>query len=1067
MSVKYNCYRCGKDCDQVQQSVEFGVPVYRCNNCQLIQTQTLPASFLSGPYLKAYSDERKTHVSEEYLTFAKARGEDQRAFVEQHAKKKTFSAVLDFGGGFGGALAAFPDSERCVYELDPVAREHLATLDDVKVLGNELFSDDAYKSKFDLIILSHVLEHMRDPIFELERMQALLSPNGLIFIEVPTEDETVLRLQTENLKPGLGHVFHFERKTFKSTLEDAQGFDLLNVEQCGISKIAFYEQREKMKFGVGENPEGLWLRAVLRRGDAVVEAKPRAKKSTLSIELAQNLFKARSRELKLLTTMRKTYKQLEGSIRESVPSAESVIGLDHDNFEKLFFMGEKARRESEHLQKQAVQSNSGVEALEKAMQAERELLRERIASHKEWAEKELAETRSLLETRLSHERTRVSELQSRMSALTTQNLELERINSELVSDKYRLERQITELEADRSALRDKSKSVNEDIEALKVRNDELESELKRAAEEKKQLEQTNSAAESKLVEFRDANAALESAVAELDDAIAELKARETALDQDIAALNDDKAALVKERDEARSSSARLQAKTKGKLKLLRAELDRERAKVSSLREQLDVKRALYEKQVNDHYAAHFSKFGAEYEEKIKQANARHTKQFNDFTAQHSEKVKAVTEELNRALDEANGKVRRLAQEHHELIKLVDNVQNSTTFKVGAAVTFPARFLKNRKAELRQTLIEVPTQNDLDRKAAKVTPKLPKLDGTPKVPDAAANGSAIEAFPAPSAPAIISNVGDLGSEEKAEFAVRQAQRMYGLREFFKTNGFAVVRNLLTEQEARSMARQFKSDLVRDPLPKSGHSTFDVASVYPPAQDYVFDPRVLNAVRSCIGDKVRFLQWATYQVNHMSFPWHRDCGYRKFNVGNDWDESEHEYRIAKVILYFECQDFAMGLYPGTHKGDLDRTKIARDLNSFKVVDLDNQRAGVRLPNEPHLAAVKPGDALIFDQRLFHCGRLTSLVDGEFTKEMQSDKSFLSLLYGADNPHSARFYSYFNHERQFGIRPMQRSFVNRLKDADLYLSTGQSNYYDFHPEQRAGLWLPEDKLAHSGPV
>jgi 2-polyprenyl-3-methyl-5-hydroxy-6-metoxy-1,4-benzoquinol methylase len=40
--------------------------------------------------------------------------------------------------------------------------------------------------KFDLIILSHVLEHLLNPSVFLKKIKSILSDNGILYIEVPS-----------------------------------------------------------------------------------------------------------------------------------------------------------------------------------------------------------------------------------------------------------------------------------------------------------------------------------------------------------------------------------------------------------------------------------------------------------------------------------------------------------------------------------------------------------------------------------------------------------------------------------------------------------------------------------------------------------------------------------------------------------------------------------------------------------------------------------------------------------------------------------------------------------------
>jgi SAM-dependent methyltransferase len=76
--------------------------------------------------------------------------------------------ILDFGAGTGRLIAEF---ERMGIQC---------TGTDVETNQN-IFG----KSKYDLIIISHVLEHLIDPVGQIRFLSELLSENGMIYIEVP------------------------------------------------------------------------------------------------------------------------------------------------------------------------------------------------------------------------------------------------------------------------------------------------------------------------------------------------------------------------------------------------------------------------------------------------------------------------------------------------------------------------------------------------------------------------------------------------------------------------------------------------------------------------------------------------------------------------------------------------------------------------------------------------------------------------------------------------------------------------------------------------------------------
>lgn len=443
--------------------------------------------------------------------------------------------------------------------------------------------------------------------------------------------------------------------------------------------------------------------------------------------------------------------------------------------------------------------------------------------------------------------------------------------------------------------------------------------------------------------------------------------------------------------------------------------------------------------------------------------------------QNSEHEKIAA--LEASLKEANARLAKLARERHDALAALAAFQRSASFRLGALLTAPLRLLRAPRSGLFGQPIAPPSEKDTAALAApelfpEMQEKAPAADnpaakrnehaGAPTAEYAArvAAERAGRADPAPVARPL-AHEGDPSDPYCA--APNGPLADPSSREFYEYNGFAVFRNLVTHEECAAAARQYKRDLVTEDYLVNPHTTLNVSEVYEPSRDFLFDPRLLGVMRKCLGDDIRFLQWSTYQLNHMSFPWHRDGAYREYGVGHDWDESEYPYRVGKIILYLDCAaDFALAVYPKSHKGEIDRSTISSQRSDFWEVRRHHRSAPEDLSRKPCLVHASTGDAVVFDQRLMHCGRLLDNESDAFTRQISSDKSFVSYLYGADNPHSYRFFSYFNQERGFDVAPMGDALVEQLKREGLYLSIGQQNYFDLHPEDREHLWLPQRTAA-----
>jgi hypothetical protein len=70
-------------------------------------------------------------------------------------------------------------------------------------------------NKFDFIILSEVIEHLRNPHEELERVTGLLKPNGYLFIKTKLYPESQNEFKSWFYKRDLTHIQFFSYETFK------------------------------------------------------------------------------------------------------------------------------------------------------------------------------------------------------------------------------------------------------------------------------------------------------------------------------------------------------------------------------------------------------------------------------------------------------------------------------------------------------------------------------------------------------------------------------------------------------------------------------------------------------------------------------------------------------------------------------------------------------------------------------------------------------------------------------------------------------------------------------------
>lgn len=125
--------------------------------------------------------------------------------------------VLDVGCGSGKLMARMSEKGWYVYGLDP-REQDLPTWKSLEDIPED--------KKFDLIVMSHVLEHIPDPIPWLEQFKGRLKPNGQIFIEVPS-------FGPNNGTLSIHHVGAYTVHTIQDVLMKA-GYQILAVGQVPV-----------------------------------------------------------------------------------------------------------------------------------------------------------------------------------------------------------------------------------------------------------------------------------------------------------------------------------------------------------------------------------------------------------------------------------------------------------------------------------------------------------------------------------------------------------------------------------------------------------------------------------------------------------------------------------------------------------------------------------------------------------------------------------------------------------------------------------------------------------------
>lgn len=183
------------------------IKISRCNNCNYIfQNPRLSDRGLLTFYKLVYRPfKSKTSYSSMFMR-EKRRGEYIYAFICEFINDKKIN-VLEFGCGSGGILDTLKNktkSEVIGIDLDKQAVS-FGKQKGINLLSVDL--DNLKDNKFDLIIASHVMEHLDNPQVTLGKLAELLNDGGYIYIEVPGVENKKVIESNYSIQPG--HLSYF------------------------------------------------------------------------------------------------------------------------------------------------------------------------------------------------------------------------------------------------------------------------------------------------------------------------------------------------------------------------------------------------------------------------------------------------------------------------------------------------------------------------------------------------------------------------------------------------------------------------------------------------------------------------------------------------------------------------------------------------------------------------------------------------------------------------------------------------------------------------------------------
>lgn len=211
--------------------------------------------------------------------------------------------VLDAGCATGSLLGFLKrEGFTNLVGLDPspVATATATRLHDVETVAGSFITPPAGLGQFDVIVLSHVLEHLLEVRAAVASMFSLLRPDGVVYLEMPDATRYAINLVAPFHDFNTEHINHFSPQTLR-WLMAAHGFSEVEVGRKTV--LCSPTDPYPALFGIWRRPE----HSVTATGDVIPDEE---------LAAAMHTYVDRSREL---------MSQYTTLLNESIQGGEIVV----------------------------------------------------------------------------------------------------------------------------------------------------------------------------------------------------------------------------------------------------------------------------------------------------------------------------------------------------------------------------------------------------------------------------------------------------------------------------------------------------------------------------------------------------------------------------------------------------------------------------------------------------------------------------------------------------------------------------------------------------------------------
>jgi cyclopropane fatty-acyl-phospholipid synthase-like methyltransferase len=216
------CRLCKSADKQILFAVD-GYPLVRCGSCGFVYLDAdFTADELAGFYKAEYFKGEDDYFDEQSRTYMAG------GLLDDIRRFKQGGKLLEIGCACGYFLKLAKEYSFDVHgiEISGDAADFAKKLGLDINIGN--IEDVTSSEKYDVIVMSNVLEHLKDPREALKKIVSWLSDDGILFLNVPNLNSIAVKLKHDHTIFTKVHLSYFTPDTLKCL-----------CDECGLDVISF------------------------------------------------------------------------------------------------------------------------------------------------------------------------------------------------------------------------------------------------------------------------------------------------------------------------------------------------------------------------------------------------------------------------------------------------------------------------------------------------------------------------------------------------------------------------------------------------------------------------------------------------------------------------------------------------------------------------------------------------------------------------------------------------------------------------------------------------------------